>query len=359
MVSMGWSRIGERLREARTVAGQTQQQLAEKIGVDRSAIVRVEAGERKLDAIEIYQIARVLGLPLSYFLAESPIAAVSRRAALSDDVTEAERTQWLLDVDLGAHARDAAWLHEHGLLPQVATPHFELRSEEDARRAAVALRSHIGLAADRPVGGMAAACEAVGLYVLSVARLGDGASMDCGGYGVAVIAGRAEPGRRRATAAHELGHFVSGDAYSSDIGVADRSDAERWIDAFASEFLLPRSAMAGALTDAGPDDLWTRLLIVAGRFRVSWRLAVRTADAVREVDVAGLLARTPLAADFRVHLGEEPEQDLAIGQTGPAWRRSVLEAHRGSLLTVERAAELLHGALSYDEIRAVVGRDPS
>jgi hypothetical protein len=44
---------------------------------------------------------------------------------------------------------------------------------------------------------------------------------------VAVVSRRGDPGRRRATAAHELGHLVIGDEYSSDLGVhASRGDRE-------------------------------------------------------------------------------------------------------------------------------------
>ena len=62
-----------------------------------------------------------------------------------------------------------------------------------------------------------------------------------------MLGGQAEPGRRRWTAAHELGHHLLRDAYHSDVGVsATASERERVIDAFAGEFLLPEADIVHA-----------------------------------------------------------------------------------------------------------------
>jgi len=70
---------------------------------------------------------------------------------------------------------------------------------------------------------------------------------------VAVVSRRGDPGRRRATAAHELGHLVIGDEYSSDLGVhASRGDREALLDTFAAELLLPSQVLTderGPLSD--------------------------------------------------------------------------------------------------------------
>lgn len=351
MMAAGWAEVGERLREARIAAGLTQSQLSAAVGIERTALLRAESGERKLDALELYSLATQLSLPLSYFVAEPPAAAVSRRTGFADDVTEAERGQWYLDVDLAAHARDAEWLHTHRLLsPPGDLPSVSLHSDESARTSARAVRERLGLRPSQPVGGMAAACEQLGLYVLSVPRPGDGASLEGAGYGVAVVSGQSQPGRRRLTAAHELGHYLSGDAYSNDVGLADRSDSELRIDVFASELLLPRDHVRAALAGASADQVRDRLVVLAGLFRVSWTLAVRTAADVTGVAAGGLMARPALGADFQIHLGYEPEPDLPVGQTGPVWRKAVMAAFRGDLLTAVRAREMLHGAVTVDEV---------
>lgn len=59
--------LGQRLSEARDLAGMTQESVARAVGLDRTAIVLLEKGERNLKVPELVEIAQVLGRPLSYF----------------------------------------------------------------------------------------------------------------------------------------------------------------------------------------------------------------------------------------------------------------------------------------------------
>ncbi|MGL4637192.1 MAG: helix-turn-helix domain-containing protein [Beijerinckiaceae bacterium] len=59
-----------RLKEARLASGQTQATVAERLGKPQSFVAKYEAGERRLDAIELIQVARVVGLEPSSFIAE-------------------------------------------------------------------------------------------------------------------------------------------------------------------------------------------------------------------------------------------------------------------------------------------------
>ena len=51
------------LREQRLASGQTQQQLAEKLGVNQSYVSKYEQCQRKLDFIELRHIVRARGPP--------------------------------------------------------------------------------------------------------------------------------------------------------------------------------------------------------------------------------------------------------------------------------------------------------
>lgn len=55
------------LREQRLASGQTQQQLAEKLGVNQSYVSKYEQCQRKLDFIELRHIVLALGTTLSSF----------------------------------------------------------------------------------------------------------------------------------------------------------------------------------------------------------------------------------------------------------------------------------------------------
>ena len=52
------------LREQRLASGQTQQQLAEKLGVNQSYVSKYEQCQRKLDFIELRHIVLALGTTL-------------------------------------------------------------------------------------------------------------------------------------------------------------------------------------------------------------------------------------------------------------------------------------------------------
>ncbi|GAA3992288.1 XRE family transcriptional regulator [Allokutzneria multivorans] len=344
MADEAWARIGERIRSARVGSQHTQDEVAKKLDIDRSSVVRLEAGQRKISALELASLSELFDVPLTYFLRESPTPVVSRRQRLADDPDAAARTVWRLDVDLESHADDLQFLAELGMIEQMAVSFDYL----DADKLAAAAREHIAIP-HGPLPSLSEVTERFGLYLLVVDRDVDGASLlldEPVNVGVAVIGGQADPGRRRFTAAHELGHHLLGDAYNSDVG-GSHDDREALIDAFARAFLLPEADVRLEWRSVG-DEPWRALLRIAGLYRVPWSVAVQRArelDLIDSTDARVLRPRRPMLGDFLAELGVAPEEDLKIGATGPAWKRAVLQAYERSLITGNRALELLHGAL--------------
>ncbi len=344
-----WDEIGERVREARVAAGFSQLELAARVGLDRTALVRIEQGQRHVSALELFRLAEVLQLPLAHLVTRAPHAVTSRRGPLPDDADAPSRERFLLDADLEAHTRDAQWLVEHQLLLPAALPPHLATGKAGSRDAAADLarqaRKELGQTSG-PLGPLAAVTERFGLYLTVVDRDADGASLLLDGYGVSVIGGRAEPGRRRWTAAHELGHHLSQDAYHSDVGIAaSRSEQEQVVDAFASEFLLPAADMRAQWPESGTQDPRATLIDLAGRYRLSWSAATAAAmhlGLVSLEEARRLRADQPTRGDFLARLGQEPEPDLLVGATGPDWSRAVVAGWQRGLLTAARAAELLH-----------------
>ncbi len=56
------------LREARLKAGVTQNEVAERLGVVRSIIGKIERGERRIDVIELRNYCAAIGVPLILFI---------------------------------------------------------------------------------------------------------------------------------------------------------------------------------------------------------------------------------------------------------------------------------------------------
>lgn len=67
--------LGERLREARKYLGLKQEEVATYLGVPRTALVDIESGQRKVEAIELTRLAKLYKQPVSHFIGEDASAA--------------------------------------------------------------------------------------------------------------------------------------------------------------------------------------------------------------------------------------------------------------------------------------------
>jgi transcriptional regulator with XRE-family HTH domain len=62
--------LGERLRQAREYLGLSQDQVATVLGVSRSALSLMEAGQRKVEALELKKLAALYKRPVGSFTGE-------------------------------------------------------------------------------------------------------------------------------------------------------------------------------------------------------------------------------------------------------------------------------------------------
>lgn len=355
-----WGEVGERVRQARLASQLSQADIAVALGIDRTAVARIEGGQRHVTALELFQLSETLGVPIAHFVTRPPVAVVSRRRDLTDDADQITRMRFRVDAALEAHARDAEWLAERGFLaPSTVTLSGAdgatlVNPLSEPRAAALALRGRLGFGT-APLGSLASICGQLGLHAVVLDGVEGGASLTVDpGLGIAIVGGEARPGRRRFTAAHELGHFILQDEYATDVGVAaSRDEREQPIDAFAGEFLLPRDALIDRWASLAPLAPRHKLIDIAGRYRVSWSAVVRTAleaGLVSRAEKIELQARLPQRGEFFEVLGQAPDEDLALGETSPQWRQAALTAWRRGVITASRAVELLHGAITESEL---------
>ncbi|WNV82548.1 XRE family transcriptional regulator [Umezawaea sp. Da 62-37] len=354
-----WVRVGERIRSARQAAALSQVDLGEKLSLDRTMIAKIEAGTRRVDAFELSRLSAELGVPLAHFLHDPP-AVLSRRVELDEDVdTDAGRQQYRLEALLQAWLRDVLQLIDiEALVPRpVVTYPLPVDSDAAARAAATWLRSELGLGI-KPISSLMDVCEQVGQFVLVTELPGNGASVVEGAVAAAVVSSTGDPGRRRATAAHELGHLVLGDEYSSDLGVhASRGDRKAVMDAFAAELLLPTHVV---LTAAANGLARTDLVRLAATYRVSWVMAMWQAAEVGALDSATRRLwkqNKPTKSEFMEAVGWEPQPDLDSIRVPRSYAQAVLDALRQRRLTSARAVELLHGQLGADDLPTVDEED--
>jgi len=68
-------RLGERLREARKYLGLNQEDVAYYLKIPRTALVDIESGQRRVEAIELTHLAQLYKQPVGYFLGEDASAS--------------------------------------------------------------------------------------------------------------------------------------------------------------------------------------------------------------------------------------------------------------------------------------------
>lgn len=353
--------LGRRIADARTEAGMTQADLAADVGLERTALVRIESGERKVSATELVAIAGSLDRPVDWFFTEPPIAVVSRRR--DPAVGGFSR---VLDRALEISARDVAFLEGRRLLSSAARPaHKAPESFKDAEDLARDVRVRAGRP-DGPLLDLQSVAESLGLLGFSLALgpdAGDAGYVEVGNLGVAVVNGTTDPGRRRFSLAHELGHHLTGDAYEPSLKLGS-SDTERMFNAFAAYLLMPRPSMVGIWDEFSAQSPRLAAIAVAVRFSVSWTAAC---NQLRNLDLIDSRERERLVEnDLRrgelFEFGERFAVELDPPSVPPAYARVVVSAYRRGQLTAARTVELLHhsvgetdlpepDAMSLDELR--------
>lgn len=357
-----WADVGERLRLTRLAAGLTQEELGARAGLDRTMVVKIESGSRRIDAIELVRLSSALGVPVDFLLQPTSVVLSHRASAVTEDSdTGVARESGRLDLALIAWLHDVQQLAGLGVLKPAPALKAKaaVDSQDAARELALWVRGQLGLGLEA-LDSLVELSERAGQYVLVTDVPGEGASVVDGDIAVAVVSLEGDPGRRRATAAHELGHLVIGDEYSNDLGVhASRADREALLDAFAAELLLPSRVLTEECGTAA-EITRDQLIGLAARYRTSWSLAIRQAT---HAGVLGPEARrdwvrsAPTRSEFMESVGWAPQPDLEAIRVPPRYAHAVMETWREGAITATRAVELMHGQITVADLPTGIATD--
>lgn len=110
-VRLAQLRLGNRLKDLREYLNFSQQYVADRTGIPRSAISDIERGSRKVDSLELEKLARLYSYPMAFFLdadedAEVGTHAIKAMARALSPLGPAEREEVL---------RFAEFLRQHKL----------------------------------------------------------------------------------------------------------------------------------------------------------------------------------------------------------------------------------------------------
>jgi len=349
-----WQKLGKRVARARAASHLNQQDLATKIGIDRTAISKVESGSRGLDALELARLAKVLKRPIDWFVASPLSAAAGRRDARRKQLVDDSPA----DIVLEDLARDVELLRELEVLVEddLFIPEKKVSDVDDARAIAEDFRRFVGIN-HGPLWELQRIAEGAGLFSFSIDLEDDnldGSYLAVDKTGVALINGRAPTGRRRFTLAHELGHHLFQDPYS-DEWVVDQSigSRERLVNAFAIHFLLPASEVEERWTVfTEQHGLRASAIIIAAEYGISWTAVCAhlvNLNMITTSDFRHLDLNPPRRHDY-LELGIAAREDLVPPAVPPKYAQAVIKAYKGHKISGARAIEMLKGTVDSGDL---------
>lgn len=257
------SNVGLRIRALREREGLTLEALGEAIGRDKTAMSRIERGERNVRSSELEQIAQRLSVNVRDLLGMRPradlLAVAYRQTQATDTDTRAAlaTVKRVLEVqqtvdELGIRrAEPAAGLE----MPSVAA-----EANTEGQQAAAHVRAELGLGA-APVHDLVDLADELGVDVLQAPLPENISGLCVRSQTAALIAVNSEytAGHQRFTLAHELGHFLLDRDHELVVDTqahlhGDGGDIERRAHAFAAHLLMPPAGLEGHLAGRPVDE---------------------------------------------------------------------------------------------------------
>jgi transcriptional regulator with XRE-family HTH domain/Zn-dependent peptidase ImmA (M78 family) len=342
---MGNVDLAQRISQYRELAGLSQADLASKVGMDRTALAKIENGTRKVSALELSDLAQALRVRLDWFFSPPPEAIAAYRESAPNQTRQSvdgwiERLSREVSFVRGLRGKDWPSLHRESALARGQG--FD--PEDAARR----VRARVGNT-DDPIRSMSELAEQLGVLMFSI-DLGvdspDGASAPAGETGIAIVNGKRDVGRRRLTAAHELGHLLSGDSYEVDWRLDGAEHGwEADLDKFGRALLLPANALKRVWARSDDEELDERAEAIrtASHWQVDMSTLARRLHLLGLVDNAGadrIRRCRPVRADF-VELDLVKRTDLDAPSLPAAYEKAVFQLYRGDEISVSRATDLL------------------
>lgn len=368
--------LGGRLRRAREQAGYTQGEAGRALGLDDTAVAKMERGKRGVGALELKRLASLYGTSVEDLLedplaeGEVPLTIVMRSTTASlGPKAEAMRRR------LQRIVADDRWLREGGVDEPDAQTFSALDVPEDlgdlerGYLGAELFRERHGLG-ESPIADVTMLADEVGVVVARMPLGGDERSPEgCSavdpetGAAYVLINSDKPRVRRRFTIAHELGHLALGHLHGGEVVVDEtvrgRSPREREANAFAAGLLMPEAGVKG-----GWERLRHRLgkrplpidwiVWLAASFGVSdqaaaYRLAnlglIHAVGGTTANAVQAMAENPEMIREAKTRLGLSPvmaDAERGITEVGPAMRARVARALEEGAISVAGAAGMLH-----------------
>ena len=343
------------MAQARAESGLTQEQLAAAIGIARTALAKIETGARRVSAVELVAIARELGRRVEWFVDPGPPSIVSYRASKRGVAKQA------IDHELDRIARDVEFVVGQApeLVERQPDPQQAPATMPSADDLAATARSLLGLNPHSPAHNLSHLVTGIGLlsFALPLGQGADAGTVLLRAGGVSIVNGDLRVGRRRLALAHELGHYLIADPYTTDWRIAwtEADGLESRLDRFARALLLPEPDLRErwAQWTAIPDELLRDASVRAGsHYQVDMATLARRLTELGLIDAgqADDIRRVQTKKADIVEKNLVVPRELEPVSLPRAYEQAVLKLYRREVITADRALGLLHGTFDEDAL---------
>ncbi len=287
--------LSRRIRAAREACALTQEDVARRLDLSRSAVAQIERGKRAVSSLELDRLAYLFGRDIRDFVADSfeekdALAGLFRAApAIAREPGVADALRGCVTLGREVCNLERILGVEHTSISTTAYPspgptsrweaiqHGERLAEEERRR--------LGLGS-APLPDLAELLEAQGVHTGLVDLPEDvsGLTLNDPRHGLFVIANHGHHIlRRRFSFAHEYAHVLADrDRFGLISTTADRENLiEVRANAFAADFLMPRTGVRELVAGLGkgkPSRTSTEVFDEMGSIRVEGRTAPGSQD---------------------------------------------------------------------------------
>ena len=254
--------LGRRLRVAREARGLSQQVVADQLGLPRTAITQLEAGNRSVSTLELARLSQLYLRRVADFLREGArdedkdvLVALYRAApGLEKDPSTHEQVARCVSL-----CREGVRLKRLlGVESRSGQPSYESRMPRSSGEAvaqgeqtAIQERRRLGIG-NAPIADVSELIASQGVWASGV-ELPNGMSglfLRHSSTGLAVLVNSSHPrGRKRFSYAHEYAHALLDRDRSITVSSTDNSSEviEQRANAFAAALLMPRNGVYDAL----------------------------------------------------------------------------------------------------------------
>lgn len=273
--------IGSRIRLARVRAGLTMQELANQVGVSKTAVSKFEKGETAPRQSTLLRLAKSLSVGVEFFFREVKVDTIApayrKHSKIGKRLQETIEAKILETVERYLMVDD---LFPDELSLKEVLPQIRINSVKDAELAANELREKWKLGTD-PIDDLCGRLEKSGVKVIAIEGPKGFDGFSCwvkNDAQVPVIAFNVNvPGdRQRFNLAHELGHLVHDESPDVDI--------EKAAHRFAGAFLVPDEAVYAELGKKRSNLSFNELRLLKRKYGVSIQLWIRRAYDLKIID---------------------------------------------------------------------------